>query len=77
MNKITQFRKSRGLTQSGLAKMLGVSQALVTHVETGRRQFGYETVLRFEKISDGEITRSDLRPDIYPQAHFETRNSGG
>lgn len=35
--KLKNFRKMAGLTQSALAEAADVSQALITHIERGRR----------------------------------------
>ncbi|MBL4866378.1 MAG: helix-turn-helix domain-containing protein [Pseudomonadales bacterium] len=67
MNKIIKFRKENKLTQKELAKKLCVSQGLLAHVESGRRQLGFELALKLEEFSGGAITRHDLRPDIYPE----------
>lgn len=50
------------------AESLGVSIALVGHVLTKRRGVSIPVAIRIEEITSGEISRHDLRPDVYGPA---------
>ncbi len=45
-NKIRELRKNRGMTQSELAEMLGISSSSVGMYEQGRRQPDSEMILK-------------------------------
>jgi DNA-binding transcriptional regulator YiaG len=56
-NKIRQLRAVAGLTQAQLAEWLGVDQKHVSHLETGFRSAGPQTVrllTMLEKMHKGE-----------------------
>ncbi|MBU2800717.1 helix-turn-helix domain-containing protein [Acidithiobacillus caldus] len=48
-----------------LADALGVSPSLISQWKTGYRRISPETAVRIERATNGAITRSDLRPDIF------------
>lgn len=50
-------------TQQALADVLGVKKQAITR---WRRQVPVKRVLGIEKATNGEVTRHELRPDIYP-----------
>ena len=54
-----------GGDRSKAANQLGVSLALVGHLMTGIRQVSVPMAQRIELHTHGEITRYDLRPDVY------------
>lgn len=54
----TRFRKQ-------IASMLGVTAEAVRCWETGVRKPRVEYVLMLEEITEGKVTRKDMRPDIY------------
>lgn len=67
MNKTTAINQAAFLVggQSSLARKLGVKpQAVQRWCRTG--QVPPERVISVETATDGQVTRSDLRPDIYP-----------
>lgn len=53
-------------TQLAFARQLGVSQGLVSHWITERKQVAPEWVLRICEVSDWQVTPHEVRPDIYP-----------
>lgn len=53
-------------SQTALAEGLGVSQTLVWKWLHGKAKVTPEHVIPLEKISNGEVSRSQLRPDLYP-----------
>ena len=54
------------MRQSEIALALGVSQGMVSHWVTGRKQIAPEWVLRLCALSGWRVTPHEIRPDIYP-----------
>jgi len=50
--RLARLRKERGLTQSELAKRIGIIQGLVTNYETDRLRMHHEMVIRFAQALD-------------------------
>lgn len=50
-------------TQAEAAKLLGVSQAAVSKLLSGKAKPSYKTAIAAEKT--GKVTRHHLRPDIF------------
>ncbi|WP_346347716.1 transcriptional regulator [Acidithiobacillus acidisediminis] len=48
-----------------LAEALGVSNSMISQWKSGHRRVSPETAIRIEIATGGEITRQDLRPDIF------------
>lgn len=69
---LESFRKSRGLTQSELAKHLGLkSKGYVSRIETGAAACPLKLALKIEKLSGGEVTAASLCPEaaeLLPEA---------
>lgn len=63
---IDEFLKERDMTQGELASELGVSQGLVSHWVTERKQIQPEEALALCEFSAWRIRPHDLRPDIWP-----------
>ncbi len=63
--KAVTILKKMGYGQRHLAKELGVSQSVISKWLV-RRQIPAEYVLRIEAITMGDVTRYELRPDLYP-----------
>ncbi|WP_313425959.1 transcriptional regulator [Stenotrophomonas rhizophila] len=67
---IVTYRQSKGLTQSGFAKLLTESgspatQALISKWETGEVVVPPPRWQPIERLTEGEVTRGDLRPDLF------------
>lgn len=54
--------------QTQLARLLGVKQANVWHWLNKAERVPGEYVLAIETATGGQVTRHDLRPDLYPDA---------
>ena len=64
---IAQFPKDqRKKICQEIAKKLNVGESSVNHWRNGTRRISPLLALRLEHITDGVITRKELRPDIYP-----------
>lgn len=54
-----------GGTQSAFAKECGVSQGLISQFLKGAKKPGWKTCQKIEMITKGEVTKKQLRPDIF------------
>lgn len=52
-------------TQTALAESLGVSQGLVHQWVKGLTRITAERCVEIEDVTSGEVTRYDLRPDLF------------
>jgi transcriptional regulator with XRE-family HTH domain len=52
---LREMRKSAGLKQADLAKMLGYSQAKVSEYESGKHSPGFETIQRWAQACGCEV----------------------
>jgi DNA-binding transcriptional regulator YdaS (Cro superfamily) len=59
------YRDRLGLNQGELADLLGVSQGLISHWETRRLRVSPAMAKHIEAITQGELTRPILRPDLF------------
>lgn len=50
------------------SRQLGIGMAMVGHLSTGIRQVSVPVAQRIELATHGEITRYELRPDVYGAA---------
>lgn len=48
-----------------LAAAIGVSKQMVSHWFTGLREVSPEMCVEIERVTGGEVTRAELRPDIF------------
>lgn len=58
------FKTSRG-ARLGLADKVGRSPAYLTHVATGFRKASAALAIAIEQATDGAVSRSELRPDLW------------
>lgn len=49
-----------------LAEQVGTTANYLRHVMYGRKQAGFKLAVDLHKATNGEISKSVLRPDIYP-----------
>ncbi len=52
-------------TQTELARRLGVTQGLVHQWVTGKTRITAERCRDIERVTEGKVTRGELRPDIF------------
>ena len=65
--KIVELRKSRGLTQSQLASLTGISRTLLANYELGRTHLTDDTIIRLAqalKVSTDKLLGVDAKEDI-------------
>jgi DNA-binding transcriptional regulator YdaS (Cro superfamily) len=61
---LTRAIRAAGGSQS-LAEMLGVTPQAISQ---WRRRIPAERVLQIERACGGEVSRHELRPDLYPES---------
>lgn len=65
MNRLKLLREEKGLFQSDIAKILGISNAAVGFYESGKRDMSTETVIKlaeyFNVSTDYLLGKSDIR----------------
>jgi len=61
--------------QKTLARILGVHPSYLSQVVTGVRKISHTYCEHIENITDGEVTRYELRPDIFGEPPSLSVNS--
>lgn len=64
MNLKTYLKKTK-TTQQALADALGVTQGLVSQWINGVTPITGEQAVKIEEKTQGQVTREELRPDLY------------
>lgn len=77
---ILAYRNSKDLSQAAFAALLTeagspASQGLVSQWEAGGVKVPPERWKYIEQITAGEVTRSDLRPDLFAPADAALQNA--
>lgn len=54
-------------SQEAVAQTVGVKQPSVSYIVTKGDRVPAEWCLKIEAATDGEVTRHELRPDLYPR----------
>ncbi len=65
MNKISQYRKKLGLTQTDLANELGCTKGNISHYENGRRKADLEVCRQLVSFFNSNGIRVTI-DDIFP-----------
>ncbi len=60
------YLEEHGVTQSELARRVGVTPGMVWQWINGHRPVAAEKVIPIEQATDGVVQRHEIRPDIYP-----------
>jgi len=63
MDKLILFFGGR--TEAATA--IGVSASYISMIKKGKRKFSPALAMRVDEKTNGEITKHDLRPDIWPE----------
>jgi DNA-binding transcriptional regulator YdaS (Cro superfamily) len=58
-------------SQAAVARIVGVEQPSVHYILAKAEKVPAEWCIPIEKATDGQITRHQLRPDLYPQESQE------
>lgn len=59
-------------SQAALGEAIGESQQYVWHILNSAKSIKAEVAVRIELATNGKVSRSDLRPDIFGPAQSET-----
>jgi len=65
---IRTFIEAEHISQEQFGKLVGVSQGLVWQWISGKTTVTAERALQIERATAGQVTRHDLRPDIFGAA---------
>jgi len=57
------IKKVGSLTKT--ARVLGISNSYLCHLKEPERNIPIKYVKKLIELSDGEVTKEDLRPDVY------------
>lgn len=63
---IRTYLEANNITQSEFADRIGVTTGFINQMLSGLRPIPAKQVIPIEKATNGEVTRHELRPDIYP-----------
>lgn len=85
MENIRDLRKAKGLTQKQLAKLIDVTESQVSQIENGKRNPGFETLLKLGEVFGCSVddivrgkkipaTESDGQMDDESQARLKECN---
>ncbi len=62
---LQSYLDKHGLSQCKFAEMIGVSQGAVWQWLVGRSKVSPKHFHKIERKTGGEVTREDVRPDLY------------
>jgi len=74
---IAQYLEHSQVSQSAFAALVGVSQSMVWQWIEGRRPVPEKRCARIERLTNGAITRQELRPDDWQEIWPELANTEG
>ena len=69
---LAAYRAQAEISQDELAQRLGISRAMVGHIENRIRKVSAEDAIAFEERLGGLVSRHALRPDIFGPAPAAT-----
>lgn len=69
---IRRYRHKNKVTQSALADLVGTSREYIARLEADDQSITADMAVRIEDATSGQVSRSDLRPDLWP-AQPETK----
>lgn len=61
---LSEYSEKHGRAE--LAEALKTSPAYVSQLASGHRRITAEMAIKIERATNGEVTRHELRPDLYP-----------
>lgn len=62
---LSEYLKTKNLTQGQFAKLIGKSQGMVSHWINGRHRVEAEDAKQIETVTKGAVLRHELRPDLF------------
>ena len=76
--KILEIREKKGVSQQQLATKAGLSKALITHIETGKRypsDKALQKIIEALEISEEEILTEDVKTEFLKKIEQEAKPS--
>lgn len=76
--KILEIREKKGVSQQQLATKAGLSKALITHIETGKRypsDKALQKIIEALEISEDEILTEDVKTEFLKKIAQEAKPS--
>lgn len=64
---LAKYLEKHQLTQTEFAERVGVSPAMVSQWVTGYRPVAPKRALLIDSATNGEVSKYDLCPDVYPR----------
>lgn len=61
--KLSDWQKQKGISDSVLAELLGISLSYLSRAKRGLRRFSPQKAAKAEEVTGGSVTRWDL---LYP-----------
>lgn len=65
---IPTYLLTKQISQAEFAKRLEVTQGFVHQIIKGKSRITAERAIQIEQVTDGAITRAELRPDLFAEA---------
>lgn len=76
MHPIKSLRLRRKLSQEELAELFGCSQSLIALIEVGTKPVSPVLARKIEEVTDGELTRATLLPEMFGPIQKATTTHG-
>ena len=78
--KLSEYCAQPGMTKTRMALKVGVTQSMIGQWIHGRRPVSTECAVTIERVTDGQVTRQELRPDDFWKhwpdlAHLKPRDA--
>lgn len=65
--KLKEYLEKNGIKPDQAADDIGTHQEYIRAIASGRVRPGWPITLKIEAWSNGEVSRGDLRPDLWPE----------
>lgn len=65
--KLKEYLLQNDITQVKFAKMINRSRATVNDYVNGWRNISLRTAVQIEKMTNGQVTRKEMRPDLFEE----------
>jgi DNA-binding transcriptional regulator YdaS (Cro superfamily) len=65
---LADYLANHGISAAELGRRLNISRAQIHRYLTGRRRITAERAVQIEHVTEGNVTRHELRPDLFGKA---------
>jgi DNA-binding transcriptional regulator YdaS (Cro superfamily) len=62
---IKEYLAKHAMTHREFGQLVGLTEGMVSHYINGRHLPRLPTALRIEQVTNGEVTRADLLPELF------------